>query len=254
MTSLPTNARPGLAPSSERAALLRWTARVGAVSADALAQLQDLSLATARARLGWLARARLLSRSRLLIDEPALYTVTRAGLREAGLPVLEPPRVSAANATHTLACTRAAAVLQRGYPDHLVTGERELRRRERLAGAVLASARLARGGLGVCSVGTSGLHRPDLVLWPNVADRLPVAIEIELTVKAPARLAEICRAWGRSREIAGVVYVAPEPVRRALQRAIACADAQRVVVLPLESLTALSGAGVSIAGAVSSAP
>ena len=32
-------------------------------------------------------------------------------------------------------------------------------------------------------------------------DRLPVAVEVELTVKAPRRLTEVFRAWARSREV-----------------------------------------------------
>ncbi len=258
MSPRPKSPRPNVALSPERVALLRWTARVGAITADALAHLDEVSIATARSRLGWLVRARLLSASRLLYDEPSLYTVTRGGLREVGLPALEPARVSVANATHTLACARAAAALQRSYPDHVVAGERELRDRERAAGGPLASARLARTGAGAGAgdggAGAWRLHRPDLVLWPSAPGRLPVAVEIELTVKAPARLAEICRAWGRSREVAGVVYLAPRPVRRALERVVARADAERIVVLPLESLALLGGAGTSIASTVPSAP
>jgi hypothetical protein len=233
--------------SLERAALLRWTARVGVVSADALAHLDGVPIAVARSRLGRLARERLLVRRTLLVGEPSLYTVTRAGLRSVELPALEPTRIGAGSAAHALACARAAAALQRCYPEQLVLGERELRRRERVAGAPLASTTLRDGsawsGFGA-SVGVGQLHRPDLVLWPPLAARAPVAVEIELTVKAPRRLAAICRAWGRCRRVAGVIYLAPRPVRRALERAIAPADASRVVVLPIDALApiALDGA------------
>ena len=82
-------------------------------------------------------------------------------------------------------------------------GERELRREERERGAPLASAQLGSG-----PDGGPLLHRPDLVLWPNTsADPLPVAVEVELTVKAPRRLLEICRAWARCRAVAGVLYL-----------------------------------------------
>lgn len=240
--------------SSERAELLRWTARVGFVCADALAHLDDVSIATARNRLGRLTRGRLLARHQLLAGEPPLYTITRAGLRQVELSALEPSRVSAAAAAHALACARAAAVLQRRYPDQLVLGERELRRRERAAGAVLASATLRDGvvwqGYGA-PLGTH-LHRPDLVLWPATAEGLPVAIEVELTVKAPRRLAAICRAWGRSRHVAGVIYIAPPRVRRALERAIAPADSGRLVVLPLDALALVASSGGPIARTVPS--
>ncbi len=233
--------------SSERVALLRWTAAVGAVTADAVADLDDVSIASARSRLGRLTRERLLARHRLLVGDPPLYTITRAGLRQADLDSLEPSRVSVANAPHTLACARAAAALQRCYPDHDVIGERALRDRERSAGAPLASAILAPGA------GEPRLHRPDLVLWPPDAGRLPVSVELELTVKAPRRLAEICRAWARAREVAGVLYLAPAPVRKALERAIGLAGTERIIVLPLDSL-ALGDRLGSTARTVSSDP
>lgn len=233
--------------SPERAALLQWTARVGAVSADALAHLQCTSVSSARGRLGRLTRERLLARRRLLVDEPSLYTITGAGLRQADMRWLEPGRVSVATAPHTLACARAAAALQRCYPDHVVTGERELRHRERSVGAPLASATIARGD-------ALQLHRPDLVLWPTERERLPVAVEIELTLKAPRRLAEICRAWEGARGVAGVLYLAPRPVRRALERAIELLGAERIVVLPLDSLALPERLAAPIARTVPSGP
>jgi 2-phospho-L-lactate transferase/gluconeogenesis factor (CofD/UPF0052 family) len=64
-----------------------------------------------------------------------------------------------------------------------------------------------------------------------------VAVEVELTVKAPRRLAEICRAWARARHVAGVLYIAPPSVEPALQRAIErVRAAERIVVAPLAAL------------------
>jgi hypothetical protein len=114
-----------------------------------------------------------------------------------------------------------------------VLGERELRRDERERGAELASARLCPG-----PDGTRQIHRPDLVLWPDLADEgMPVAVEVELSVKAPRRLADICRAWARCRCVAGVLYLVAPQVRGALERAIAEAQAgERIVVVGLDSL------------------
>jgi len=48
---------------------------------------------------------------------------------------------------------------------------------------------------------------------------------------------EICRAWARSRHVDGVLYIAPAEVRRALERAIATAQAgERIAVVPLETM------------------
>ena len=158
------------------------------------------------------------------------------GLRAAGLSALGPCHVSASNATHLTAVATVAAALERAYPDHTVRGERELRYEETQLGVQLASARLqAARGRG------RALHRPDLVLWPPRREALPTAIEVELTVKAPRRLEQICRAWARARCVAGVVYIAPVPVEGALQRAIARADAERrVVLVPLEAVIAVA--------------
>jgi hypothetical protein len=225
-------------PSRERVAMLGWTAGIGAVTAEALAQLQGASIASARARLSAAVDEGLLSRHRLLTGQPALYSVTRAGLRATGLSGLDPCRVSAASSQHLIACAHAAAALQRCYPDHTLMGERELRREEHQAGAPVASAVLGRA-----ADDRPLLHRPDVVLWPPTtwprraeAER-PIAVEVELTIKAPRRLADICRAWARSRLVAGVLYLAAPEVEGALERALATARAdERIVVVPLDAL------------------
>jgi hypothetical protein len=227
--------RAGNTHSPERLSMLRWTVRFGAVTPEALAQHGGWTLASARGRLLAAERAGLLRGRRVLAGAPVLYTATRAGLRASGLRGLEPCRVTVANAPHTIECARVAAALERAYPDHRVMGERELRRDEREAATQLASAHLGRepGGRPL-------LHRPDLVLWPKEAsseERLPVAVEVELTIKAPRRLLEICRAWARCRCVAGTLYLVSPDVERPLARAIAQAQAGgRVAAVPLAAL------------------
>jgi hypothetical protein len=209
---------------------------MGAITAEALAVRQGITIASARARLGILEQVGWLSRMRPLAERPALYRATRAGLRITAPRGLEPCRVSAFNAHHLSVCALAAAILERCYPDHLVLGERELRRDERERGVPLASARLGSG-----PDGGPMLHRPDLVLWPrNLEERtaLPVAVEVELTVKAPRRLTDICRAWARCRCVAGVLYLASPAAHRAVSRAIEQTRAgEAIVVVPVEVLT-----------------
>jgi hypothetical protein len=245
--------RNGKSYSREQLAIVRWAAGLGAVTAEAFAQHMESTLASARARLSVAERAGLLSRKRVLVGEPALYTVTRAGLRAGALRGLEPCRVSPANAPHAIACAHAAAALERAYPDHRVIGERELRRDEREHGAPLASVwlglRIDAGRPAVHDVdgeqsadrrarSDRSLHRPDLVLWPTGAqERLPVAVEVELTVKSPRRLLEICRAWARSPCVAGTLYLVPADVRRPLARAIERAHAgERIVCVEIDAL------------------
>lgn len=225
--------RAGHTPTPERKEIVRWTARMGAVTAEALAHRGDISVPSARARLLAAERAGLLSRHRPLAGEPALYTVTRAGLNACAERGLDPCRVSASNALHSIVCAEAAAALEHCYPDHDVLGERELRRDERELGRPLASAYL---GLG--PTGAPLLHRPDLVLLPSRSrERLPIAVEVELTVKAPRRLAGICLAWARCRSVAGVLYLVPAEVERALERAIENARArERIALVPIAAL------------------
>jgi hypothetical protein len=207
-----------------------WAAGLGAVTAEALAIRTQVSVASAGGVLRAGARAGVLARSRPLHGRPALFAVTARGLRAAGVDGLAPGPVSASNAGHLIAVALVAATLERRHRDHRVEGERELRRDEQRAGRPLASARL-----GMAGDGGPALHRADLVLWPHHGGA-PVAVEVELTVKAPRRLVAICRAWARCGLVDGVLYYAPSSVAGALRRAIAAAQAgDRVVVLPLES-------------------
>jgi hypothetical protein len=224
--------------SSERKAMVQWTARIGAVTAEALAERNESTVASARARLQAAERARLLSCSRPLHGRPPIYTATPAGLRATGLSGLDPCRISSANAAHAIECAAVAVRLERAYPDHSVMGERELRAEERAHGAAIASA-----VYGTRPDGAPLLHRPDLVLWPAVntpGESLPLAVEVELTVKAPRRLLDICRAWARCRCVGGVIYLAAPDVLRPLGRAITKAQAgDRIVMLELKGTAAV---------------
>jgi hypothetical protein len=214
-----------------RTALLEWAARIGAVTADALARREQVSVASARGRLVAAERAGLLSPRRPLSGHPTLYTLTRAGLRGLGLSGLEPTRVTPANARHAIICAEVAAALERAYCDQEVIGERELRRQERECSAALASV-----VLGTDADGRRRLHRPDLVL-SSPAGVSRVAVEVELSVKSPRRLLAICRAWARARCVDGVLYVAPPEVQRPVQRAIAGAAAgERIALVALSAL------------------
>ncbi|HYM46087.1 MAG TPA: hypothetical protein VES65_08010 [Solirubrobacteraceae bacterium] len=220
-------------PSLGQGEIIRWAGSLGAVSAEALAYRMRVSVASARARLVVARREGWLARWRPLAGQPVLYTATAAGLRACGARGIEPARVSAAGAMHLLTCAQVAAALERCYPDYRVLGEREMRRDERERGHPLASAEL-----GVGAHGESLLHRCDLVLWPLAPDDgLPVAVEVELTVKAPVRLTAICRAWARCRRVAGVLYIVAPSVERALTRAVDRARArERIVIVGLDAL------------------
>jgi hypothetical protein len=219
--------------SERQLELIRWCAGLGAVTADALTVHDRSSLTSARGRLAGAARHRLVCAWRLLRDEPTIYTVTRRGLRLAGISGVEPSRVSPGGANHAILCCAAAVALERCYPDWLVLGEPSVRRLEREISRPLAEVgRLASG------TGARARHRPDLLLVDRREDGgSPIAVEVELTVKGPSRLRSICLAWARSREVAGVIYVAAPEVMAPLRRAIESAGADsRIVVLGLDGL------------------
>jgi hypothetical protein len=226
-------------PTPQQIEIVRWAASLGAITAEALALRLDTTTASARARLAVAQRRGLLARDRPLIGRSALFTVTRPGLRACGTRGIDPCRVAPPGVQHLIVCAGAAAVLERCYSDHRLIGERELRRDERERGHPLASAQL-----GSLYGGERRLHRPDLVLWPSgPRGGLPVAVEVELTAKAPRRLVEICRAWARCRTVAGVLYLASASVERVLARAVAEARAsEQIVVVPLDALPGMEEA------------
>ncbi|HEY5286871.1 MAG TPA: hypothetical protein VIJ50_07185 [Solirubrobacteraceae bacterium] len=221
-------------PTAEQIEVARWTASLGAITAEALAQRTGVSVASARAKLIAARRRKLLASVRPLAGRPTLFTITRVGLRACQERGIDPCSVSSSTANHLIQCAAAAAVLERRYPHHRLVGEREFRRDERELRAPFASTKLApaRGGQG------RRRHSPDFVLCPRDPDGgLPLAIEVELTIKSQDRLVEICRAWARCRTVAGVIYFAPEDVQRALRRAVAKVNAfEQVVIVPLDSL------------------
>ena len=85
-------------------------------------------------------------------------------------------------------------------------------------------ARSPRAKLGELPTGRPRLHRPDLAVLGEAG---PIAVEVELTPKAPRRLEAIIRAWRRASWVAEVRYLcAPGATRRALERGNR-ADARR---------------------------
>jgi hypothetical protein len=213
--------------------LLAWIGRLGAVSPSDVELRFGVTAHAARARLAALRQAGLIAQRRLLHDVPPLQVATRAGLRQAGLAALGSCRVSAASFAHWRACARVAVFLEHRHPGR-VGSDRELRVIERERGARVASA-----DLGVLDSGEPGSHRPDLVVWPTGPESLPVAVEVELTTKAPRRLQAICRAWARTREVTGVVYYATAPVEQALRRVVVELRAQEIIwVVPVEVVEA----------------
>jgi hypothetical protein len=208
--------------------VVAWVAVVGAVSARDVMAKFGVGRTVAYRRLRVLVDHGLLSRARLVYGQPALYVATADGVAFAGLGELDPARVNEASVRHWALCARPAVVLEQRERCG-VWGEPRLRAAEREAGQPVASA--SRGAL---PDGRPRLRRPDLVLFPPNGTALPVAVEVELSVKAAGRLEAICRAWARCRLVSEVRYYAPPDVARAVSRAVSSAhgrDANRVLSL-----------------------
>jgi hypothetical protein len=198
-----------------QAATVAWTARLGAITVEALAERDQLSITSASKQLDQAVDAGLMDKHSLLVGYSALYTVTRAGHNlackhadagEYASPKgLRMARVNIKDSRHTIACAGVAAALERRYPDYRLIGERELRRNEgeqsrRLATVEVRGSRRRRS------------HAPDIVIWPprmpGESPPSPVAVEVELTRKSKPDLTENCRAWARCLYVEAVLYFA----------------------------------------------
>jgi hypothetical protein len=216
-----------------------WVAVIGAVSAQDVMDRFGLGRTVGYRRLRALVEAGLLARSRLVHGQPTLYVATREGIAWAGMPHVDPARVGVPTTRHWALCARLAVILERERGGVEVWGEPRLRAAELQACTAVASAHL-----GQLPDGRSRLGRPDLVLFP--ADpALPVAIEVELSVKASRRLEQICRAWARCRLVSELRYYTPPHVARAVSRAVSVAHAGDVIrVLSLDDALDQKEAGV----------
>jgi hypothetical protein len=209
--------------------IVDWIGRVGAADpVHVMARFRTGRTVTYR-RLAALEAAGLVERSRLLHAQSGLTVATRAGLRLCGLEDLGVARVSAASVAHWRASTTVAVLLERRHGLGSVGGVREIRAAERAIGREVATAQ----------VGATS-HLPDLVVWGSAGPGLAggMAVEVELTAKAPRRLEQIVRGWRRAVSqgvVSRVLYVCSPEALRAVDRAIGATEAQqqvRTAVMP----------------------
>jgi hypothetical protein len=209
------------------AEILGWICRVGAAGAEHVMGRFEMSRSCAYEHLSRLVWDGLLEQKVLLYRKPGLYVATSEGLRRSGLERFGIYRVSSGGFEHAQQLASAAVALHRCFPGWHLLSERELRTEEGDRSDLVASAKL-----GDLPGGRPALHRPDLALISPEGRVL--AVEIELSVKAPRRLAAICRGWARARHVGHVYYLAESAPARAVTRAIAETRAgDHITVLPL---------------------
>ncbi len=199
--------------SIRRAATIAWATALGPITAQALAERDDVTLLAAREQLDGAVELELMEKHAVLVGYPDLYTVTIAGRRLArelagagGYIYPEGLRTAGVNireARHMIACAGVIAALERRYPDHRIIGERVLQLDERTQKRRLASVQIRRHG-------QMRSHVPDVVIWPpgtpGEPPPLPIAVEVELTLKSNEEITAICRAWARCRYVEAVLY------------------------------------------------
>jgi hypothetical protein len=216
--------------------VVAWIAGLGAAGAEHVMSRFAMGRSWAYSRLSQLVAGGLLEQRTLLHRQPGLYIATAEGLRWCGKQRLGVYRVGPGGFQHAWEVARVAAALEPHLGDGRVLSERELRALEASEDRVVASATA-----GQLPGGRPALHRPDLVI--TRPDELALAIEVELSIKAPRRLAAICRSWARAREVAHVYYLADGATARSVARAVAEVRGEgRITILPLDDPAAvLSG-------------
>jgi hypothetical protein len=201
---------------------------MGAVAVDHLRARFGLGRTVAYRRTAALVQAGLIERVPCLPGQVRLLRATQRGLTMAGLSG-RVTVVSPALHGHHVACGWVAIALEREHGREAVLSERDVRMAEGLRREPLASSKI-----GELPTGEARLHRPDLAVLDR--DTVAVAVEVELSPKAPERLERIVRAWRRARWVGRVrYYAAGGPTTRAVSRAIARARAEeRVELVRLE--------------------
>jgi hypothetical protein len=215
------------------AEIVGWVGRIGAAGAEDVMARFGMGRSWAYARLGRLVGDGLLEQKSLLYRRPGLYVASAEGLRWCGLERLGVYRVGPGGFQHAQQVAAMAVALHAGLPGWEVLSEREIRVAESDTDELVASAKV-----GELPGGRRALHRPDLATI-SPGGRV-VAVEVELSVKAPRRLAVICRGYARARHIERVYYLAAPAPARAVTRAVAEERAEnRITILPLGDIGAL---------------
>lgn len=191
--------------------IVRWVGRMGAVELGHLMRRWRFGRSVGYALVARLVEAGLLDRVATLPGDPTMLRATQNGLAYAGLGVAQ-ARVAPGQVDHWLGCGDAALWAEERWGEEAVLSERELRFAELEEGKSIGSATV-----GELPGGRPMLHRPDLLVD---RDDVRVAIEVELTPKAPRRLEHLLRRWRLTRGLDHVLYlVPPGATKRAVVRA-----------------------------------
>jgi hypothetical protein len=207
-------------------ALLAFAAEHRLVLETQVATLLGTSLGAAAARLRVLAGENYLARRRLFAGQSAYCQIRPRGLA-AVASELPPPRLKLADYRHDVGVAWLWLAARAGTFGRSaeVLGERRLRshdgalsRRERCGRPAEEPYAVYLGG--VDRVGNPRLHYPDLLLIDEQGTR--IALELELSLKEPARRERILGGYAADGRIDSVLYLVEDDRRgQAIARAIA---------------------------------
>ena len=179
---------------------MAWIARMGAVELGHVRRRWDVGRSVSYALVQRLVEAGLVERVATLPGDSTLLRATKQGIRYAGLG-LPAAKIGPGQVDHWICCADVALWAEARWGRGSVISERELRWQELEAGRPIGSA-----VVGELPGGRPMLHRPDLLVTDNESS---VAIEVELTLKAPRRLEHIVRCWRRARHLERVLLCCP---------------------------------------------
>jgi len=203
--------------------LVRLVGRHGVLTVEQAMRATGTGRTATYRRVAALIEAGLLKRLDLLRSQPSLLHATREGLRYASL-AMPAAKVSPGAVDHWLRCATVALDLGESYGHDRVLTEREIVAKEVLEDRAVAKARLSVGG------SRERFHRADLAV---LAEEGVIAVEVELTPKAPRRLEELIRAWRSAvggREVSEVRYLCePGQTRRLVERVVERVRAERFI-------------------------
>lgn len=209
--------RSGSALGRERdRELVRLVGRHGVMTVEQAMRATGVGRTATYRRAAALIEAGLLERLDLLRSEPSLLHATRDGLRYAKL-AMPVAAISPGTVDHWLRCVTAALDLGERYGHNRVLTERDIVSREVLEERSIAKAEIHGGR----AYGGRRFHRADLAV---LSEEGVIAVEVELTPKAPRRLEELLRAWrqfvGRG-DVSEVRYLCePGQTRRLIERIV----------------------------------
>ena len=223
---------PSPAPGEDRGrSVLTWIGRHGVATIENLSIRFGISERSVGRVLRAAASSGLVRRAGMRSEQPALFTLTPAGLQAAGLTWLRQCPVAPRAEGHLRAVASTAVWLECRFSDSCwIVSERELH-----AGGDPLAIDPRRVGPYVHHAG--GVRkRPDLLVRPRrTTGGLPVAVEVELSRKSADSLGAICLAWKQCEALAGVLYLAAPRVLTPLERAVEEAGARgRITVLALQ--------------------